>query len=65
VLQVLVSVSGTRNARLHTPTVNQPIGFLYVRNLTHTSTIESTWRHLKAFLNPCNRMKVNITWSTT
>ena len=38
------------------PTVNHTIGFVDVRTGAHTKTIASTWRHVKAFLNPDNRM---------
>jgi hypothetical protein len=31
------------------------MGFVDLRTGAHTSTIESTWRHVKAFLNPYNR----------
>jgi hypothetical protein len=32
------------------------IGFVDERTGGHTKTIESTWRHVKAFLNPYNRV---------
>jgi uncharacterized protein (DUF983 family) len=35
-------------------TVNHIIGFLGVGTGAHTNTIKSTWRHVKAFLNPYN-----------
>jgi hypothetical protein len=37
-------------------TVNYTIGFVDERTGAHTNTIESTWRHVKAFLNPYNRV---------
>jgi len=40
--------------------VNHTIGFVYVHTVAHTNTIESTWRHVKAFLNPYNLMGHNI-----
>ena len=40
--------------------VNHTIHFVDVRSGAHTNTIESTWRHVKAFLNPNNRMGDNI-----
>jgi hypothetical protein len=36
--------------------VNITIGFVNVRTGVHKNTIESTWQHVKAFLNPYNRM---------
>jgi len=36
-------------------TVNHSIGFVNHENDAHTNTIESTWRHVKAYLNPYNR----------
>jgi len=35
--------------------VNHTIGFVYVHTVAHTNTIESTWRHVKAFLKPHNQ----------
>jgi hypothetical protein len=37
-------------------TVNHMIGFIDVRSGAHTNTIQSNWRHVKAFLNPYNRI---------
>lgn len=37
-------------------TGNHTIGFVYVRTRSQTNTIESTWRHVHAFFNTCNRM---------
>ena len=39
-------------------TVNYTIGFVDQRTGAHTNTIESTWRHVKAYASPYNR-KVN------
>jgi hypothetical protein len=36
-------------------TVNHTIAFVDARTGAHTNTIESKWRHVKAFLNPYNR----------
>jgi hypothetical protein len=36
-------------------TVNHTIAFVDERRGAYTKTIESTWRHVKAFLNPYNR----------
>jgi transposase-like protein len=36
-------------------TVNHSIEFVHQRTGAHTNTIESTWRHVKAYLNPYNR----------
>jgi hypothetical protein len=36
-------------------TVNHSIGFVDQRAGVHANTIESTWRHVKAFLSPYNR----------
>jgi transposase-like protein len=36
-------------------TVNHSIGFVDQRIGTHTNTIESTWRRVKAFVSPYNR----------
>jgi hypothetical protein len=36
--------------------VNHLIGFDDMRTGAHMNTIESTWQHVKAFLNPYNRM---------
>jgi len=46
-------------------TIYQMIGFVYVRNGAHTYTIESTWRHVKTFLKPYNRMADYVTWLAT
>jgi transposase-like protein len=36
-------------------TVNHTLQFVDQQTGAHTNTIESTWRHVKAYLNPCNR----------
>ena len=36
-------------------TVNHTIAFIDERTGAHANTIEITWRHVKAFLNPYNR----------
>jgi transposase-like protein len=36
-------------------TVNHSIGFVDQRTSAHKNTIESTWRHVKAYLSPYNR----------
>jgi transposase-like protein len=36
-------------------TVNRTIGFVDQKTGAHINTIQSTWRHVKAFLNPYNR----------
>jgi hypothetical protein len=36
--------------------VNHTIGLVDERTGAHTNTIEGTWRRVKAFLNPYNRM---------
>jgi len=41
-------------------TVNHTILFVDFRTAAHTNTIESTWRLVKAFHNPYNRMGYNI-----
>jgi hypothetical protein len=38
-------------------TVNHTIGFVHERSGAHTNTIDSTWWHVKAFLNPYKRME--------
>ena len=37
--------------------INHTIAFFDERTGAHTHTIESTWRHVKAFLNPYNRQE--------
>jgi hypothetical protein len=37
--------------------VNYTIDFVDVPSGAHTNTLESTWWHVKAFLNPYNRMR--------
>jgi transposase-like protein len=41
-------------------TVDNTVGFVDVPSGAHTNIIASTWRHVKAFLNPYNRMGENI-----
>ena len=41
-------------------TVNHTIGFVDERTGAHTNTIATTWRHVKAFLNPYNRKREYI-----
>ena len=41
-------------------TVNQTIGFVEMRTGAHMTIIESTWRHVKAFLNPYTLMGDSI-----
>jgi phage host-nuclease inhibitor protein Gam len=56
-------LSGYRDIETHGythKTVNHTIGFVDVRTGAHTSTTESTWRHVKAFLNLFNRLGDNI-----
>jgi hypothetical protein len=47
-------------------TVNHTIGFVDVLSDAHTNPFQSTWQHVKAFLNPCNRMgTTSVTWPIT
>ena len=41
-------------------TVNHTMEFIDLRTGAHTNTIDSTWRYVKPYLNPYNRMVYNI-----
>jgi hypothetical protein len=49
-----LGLSGTVHIYTH-HTVNDTIAFVHERTKCHTKTIESTWSHVKAFINAYNR----------
>ena len=61
---LLASITGHRKAGLRThKTVNHTFGFVHVCTCNRTNTIDSTGRHVKALLNPFNRIRTtSITW---
>jgi hypothetical protein len=55
-MMTAVRHSGTLKRTVTHTKLNHTIGFVDERNAAHTNTIKSTWQHVKAFLNPNNRV---------